>query len=134
MGRGPLTVDWSCMHISTRFCPPPGSPPCSLPPDLKVWSAARDWHPWTACKAYDGAGHDQLKQRQLRAVPFEACQLAFASGINGVCFDRECAEAADRVFAAVIAAPLFGLFCAIIYALRPGAEQEVRQHPCSDLP
>ena len=67
-------------------------------------------------------------------MPFEACQLAFASGINGVCFDRECAEAADRVFAAVIAAPLLGLLCAILYALRPGADQEVRQHPGSDLP
>jgi uncharacterized membrane protein len=56
----------------------------------------------------------------------QSLTLAFASGINGVCFDRECALAADRVFAAVIAAPLFGLLCAILYALRPGADQEVR--------
>ena len=66
-------------------------------------------------------------------MPIEACQLAFAGGINGVCFDRECAEAADRVFAAVIAAPLVGLFCAILYALRPGADQEVKWPTGSEL-
>ena len=32
------------------------------------------------------------------------------------------------MFAAVIAAPLFGLLCAILLALRRGADSEVRPH------
>lgn len=64
------------------------------------------------------------------ALPLEhlpAVTLAFASGINGVCFDAACAAAADRVFLAVVAVPLLGLVASILYALRPIDKDKVRR-------
>ena len=92
-------------------------------------------HRWSRGASDTHAGRGRRPCQWPCALPPDFSQqsltLAFASGINGVCFDRECAQAADRVFAAVTAAPLFGLLCAILYALRPGADQEVRSE---DLP
>ena len=63
------------------------------------------------------------------ALPAEhlpvALTLAFANGINGVCFDSACAAAADRVFLAVVAVPLVGLVASILYALRPIDKDQV---------
>ena len=56
-------------------------------------------------------------------------------GINGVCFDPACAQAADRIFLAVIAVPLVGLAAAILYALRPVDKEQVQAlcHTASGL-
>jgi len=65
-----------------------------------------------------------------RAIPADQLSVAFKTifigGINGVCFDAECAAAADRIFLAVLAVPLLGLLCAILYALQAVGESEVR--------
>lgn len=76
------------------------------------------------------AGRKQHGMCLCRAIPADQLSVAFKtifiSGINGVCFDAECAAAADRIFLAVLAVPLLGLLCAILYALRPIGESEVR--------
>ena len=48
--------------------------------------------------------------------------LAF---VPGVCFDRQCQEAADRAFLIVTTVPLLGLLMAIILKLRPASPEDL---------
>ena len=61
--------------------------------------------------------------RALPADQLSAALNVFYGGINGVCFNAECA--ADCILLAVLAVPLVGLL-AIIHTLRPKGYPKVR--------
>ncbi len=70
----------------------------------------------------------RVKIRKSRVRPGFTCKtslyepLAFVSGI---CFDRQCQEAADRAFLTVTLIPLLGLLIAIILRFRPAAAENL---------
>ncbi len=57
---------------------------------------------------------------QCRAILAEL--LAF---VPGVCFDKQCQEAADRAFLIVTTVPLLGLLTAIILRFRPASSEKI---------
>ena len=60
--------------------------------------------------------------RQLRCQAIVAELLAF---VPGVCFDRQCQEAADRAFLIVTIVPLLGLLAAIVLRFRPASAEKL---------
>ena len=64
----------------------------------------------------------QSKPTSLRCQATLLDVLAF---VPGVCFDRQCQEAADRAFLIVTAVPLLGLLVAIILRLRPASSEKL---------
>lgn len=82
----------------------------------------RIWQP-VSPQCTQARGRGQHGPCSCHALP--ELTLAFATGINGICFDPACAAAADRVFLAVIAVPLVGLLASILYALRPVDKDQV---------
>lgn len=90
---------------------PPDQRPClrCSTTCFRVWSHLVSYRRRTHC-------------RSLRCQATLADVLAF---VPGVCFDRQCQEAADRAFLIVTAVPLLGLFTAIILKLRPASTEEL---------
>lgn len=60
--------------------------------------------------------------RQLRC---QAVVTEFLAFVPGVCFDRQCQEAADRAFLIVTIVPLLGLFAAIVLRFRPASTEKL---------
>ncbi|DBA87741.1 TPA: hypothetical protein ACH3X1_004742 [Trebouxia sp. C0004] len=66
----------------------------------------------------------RVKVRKSRARPGFPCKTSLCESlafVPGICFDRQCQEAADRVFLTVTLVPLLGLLVAIILRFRPAA-------------
>ena len=53
------------------------------------------------------------------------------ASVPGVCFDRQCQEAADRAFLFVTIVPLLGLLTAITLKLRPASPEELNSEQVS---
>lgn len=75
--------------------------------------------------------------RKSRARRGSTCQsslyesLAF---VRGICFDRQCQEAADKTFLTVTLIPLLGLLIAIILRFRPAAAENLDNDQVFDDP
>ena len=71
----------------------------------------------------------QGQRLQCQAILAEV--LAF---VPGVCFDRQCQEAADKAFITVTAIPLLGLVAAILFKLRPASTKELDSEQVGKMP
>ena len=70
----------------------------------------------------------RVKTRKSRARPGFTCKTSLHESlafVSGICFDRQCQEAADRAFLTVTLIPLLGLFIAIILRFRPAAAEDL---------
>ncbi len=68
------------------------------------------------------------KTRKSRARPGFTCKTSLHESlafVSGICFDRQCQEAADRAFLIVTLIPLLGLLIAIILRFRPAAAEDL---------
>lgn len=92
-----------------RRCP--HSPPHQRPCLSGISQCSRVW-----------LGHRRTQCQRLQCQATLAEVLAF---IPGVCFDRQCQEAADRAFLIVTTVPLLGLLAAIILKLRPVSTEKL---------
>lgn len=111
------TTSYRCLITSSAARPkhlyryrdsPPDKRPClrSSTKCFRVWSSHRR----------------RMYLRPWRCQASLADVLAF---VPGVCFDRQCQEAADRAFLIVTTVPLLGLLMAIILKLRPASSEEL---------
>lgn len=70
----------------------------------------------------------RVKVRKSRARPGFTCKASLYESlafVPGICFDRQCQEAADRAFLTVTLIPLLGLLVAIILRFRPAAGENL---------
>lgn len=70
----------------------------------------------------------RVKVRKSRARPGFTCKASLYESlafVPGICFDRQCQEAADRAFLTVTLIPLLGLLVAIILRFRPAAAENL---------
>lgn len=70
----------------------------------------------------------RVKSRKSRARPGFTCKTSLYESlafVSGICFDRQCQEAADRAFLTVTLIPLLGLLIAIILRFRPAAAENL---------
>lgn len=67
----------------------------------------------------------RLKRTRDRPCTCQASLVEVLAFVPGVCFDRQCQEAADKAFLIVTAVPLLGLLAAIILRFRPASTEEL---------
>ena len=70
----------------------------------------------------------RVKIRKSRARPGLTCKTSLYESlafVSGICFDRQCQEAADKAFLTVTLIPLLGLLIAIILRFRPAAAEDL---------
>lgn len=67
---------------------------------------------------------DSGKPRAGPRLPCCASLVDLLAFVPGICFDRQCQEAADRAFLIVTTIPLLGLLFAIILRFRPASDEK----------
>lgn len=65
------------------------------------------------------------RRKQAQSFTCQASILEVLAFVPGVCFDRQCQEAADKAFLIVTAVPLLGLAAAVILRFRPASTEEL---------
>lgn len=66
-----------------------------------------------------------LERAKAQHFTCQASVLEVLAFVPGVCFDRECQEAADKAFLIVTAVPLLGLVAAVVLKFRPASTEEL---------
>ena len=105
---------WATSQLYMRRTSLPAASPCGA----------------TSLRPHD-AGFCQLarfKVRRSRARPESTCKTSLYDSlafVPGICFDRQCQEAADRASLTVTLIPLLGLLVAIILRFRPAAAENL---------
>ena len=74
-----------------------------------------------------GPEHRLCRHKRTTAQPVtcQASILEVLAFVPGVCFDKQCQEAADKAFLIVTAVPLLGLVAAVILKFRPATTEEL---------
>ena len=82
---------------------------------------------YTSCVLQKFSSEAYSRTSNLRRAPgrCQATLLDALAFVPGVCFDRQCQEAADRAFLIVTAVPLLGLLVAIILRFRPASSEQL---------
>ena len=88
--------------------------------DVQCCSSSPPVLPYHACLPLSRPRRSRPRALQCQASLLDA--LAF---VPGVCFDRQCQEAADRAFLVVTAVPLLGLLVAIVLRFRPATTEQL---------
>lgn len=74
-----------------------------------------------------------LRRTQAQPVTCQASVLEVLAFVPGVCFDRQCQEAADKAFLIVTAIPLLGLVAAIVLRFRPASTEELNSEQVATI-